>query len=381
MKTWIIPTKMQVYFTWGVTVFLLAGCQLLACAESQQSGFRITGKCPEVPDGTTVLMINPDTHEADSTYVINGEFHFRGHVEYPKPLTFQGSNDQEHRFYFYDQVFVENKVITMELKDERFQVAGSASHDDKKAFFAKRQAIGQPYDAVLQREAFSRQDSLQLEAYFEAVKSAEINFFKRNPDSYFTGYQLMLKTIAPVTGEFNSGRLSKKELAELYTGLSDRIKNSAYGQVIKRYTALPGVPQVGEHFADFILPDVKDTPVKLSDFTGKYILVDFWASWCQPCRYQNPKLKRLYEKYRTGNFEIVGVSIDNNKDHWMKAVEEDGLPWTNVISVGGRTSEVSQLYGINGIPDNVLISPEGVIVKRDIKPDALEEVLAGVLRR
>jgi thiol-disulfide isomerase/thioredoxin len=121
---------------------------------------------------------------------------------------------------------------------------------------------------------------------------------------------------------------------------------------------------------------VKGAKVKLSDFKGKYIFVDFWASWCSPCRYQNPKLKRLYEQYKASNFEILGVSIDSEEDQWIKAVQKDQLTWPNVLSAGGRTSEVSQLYGINGLPDNLLINPDGVIVKRNIKAGELEEVLA-----
>jgi peroxiredoxin len=175
--------------------------------------------------------------------------------------------------------------------------------------------------------------------------------------------------------------LSKKEIIEIYAGLTDRIKNSAYGQVVKRYTTMPDIPEVGEPFADFILPNVKGTQVKLSDFKGKYIFVDFWASWCPPCRSQNPKLQRLYEKYRSNNFEILGVSIDNDEEPWIKAVEKDKLTWINVLSAGGRTSEVSQLYGINGLPDNLLINPDGIIIKRDIKADALEELLANLFSK
>lgn len=334
--------------------------------------FRITGKYPMVPDSTVVLMVNVDTYETDSAYMMNGEFHFRGSVGIPAQFEFQGLNYEERRFYFRDQVFIENSNISMEPGGERVHVVGSVSNADRRAFFDKLQLVGQKFDAVLNLEEYSYEDSLQLEKYLEEIKAAEINFYINNPDSYYTGFALKNKTI-PGTGA--KVTLTKKELREIYARLTDRIKSSAYGQAVKRYTEMSDVPEVGEPYADFNLPDVKGTKVKLSDIKGKYIFVDFWASWCSPCRYQNPKLKSLYETYKSNNFEIVGVSIDSEKEPWIKAVEKDKLTWINVLSEGGRTSEVSQLYGINGLPDNILINPDGIIVKRNIKADELEKVL------
>jgi len=333
-----------------------------------------------VPDSTVVQVINQDTHEIDSTYVMNGEFYFEGHVEYPMILEFRGMNYKEQRFYFWDHVFVENSIISMEQKNGVLTVAGSASHDDKKAFSDRLRIIGQKFDAVLNLGNYDRQDSLQLEQYFKERKTAEINFYKNNPDSYFTGYQLRNETIAGYR-TYKKMELSKKELREIYAGLTERIKNSAYGQAVKRYTEMADVPEVGDPYADFTFPNVKGVKVKLSDFKGKYIFVDFWASWCSPCRYQNPKLKRLYETYKSNKFEILGVSIDSEEEPWIKAVEKDKLTWINVLSEGGRTSEVSQLYGINGLPDNLLINPDGVIIKRNIKADALEELLANLFSK
>jgi peroxiredoxin len=360
---------------YSIRLYILLVCcvLLLASSEPEEPGFRITGKYPMIPDSTVVLMVNIDTYETDSTYVMNGEFHFQGHVDYPALFEFRGLNYQEQRDYFRDQVFVENSTISIEQRNGKLQVTGSVSNEDRIAYFDKLRVVWQKFDAVLNLEHYSHQDSLQLEKYFEELKAAEINFYTNNPDSYYTGFVLKNKTIPRPDGKVE---LSKKELREIYAGLTQRIKNSAYGQAVKRYTDMADVPEVGEPYADFVLPNVKGAKVKLSDFKGKYIFVDFWASWCSPCRYQNPKLKRLYEQYKASNFEILGVSIDSEEDQWIKAVQKDQLTWPNVLSAGGRTSEVSQLYGINGLPDNLLINPDGVIVKRNIKAGELEEVLA-----
>lgn len=352
---------------------------LLAGAQTKQPTFSITGKFT-VPDSTVVVMENMDTREVDSTYVINGEFHFRGHLEYPAPFWFRGLDYEHQRYSFSVQAFIENANILIEEKDDIVQVTGSASQNDKNALNAELKVVRQTFEAVLDLNQYSHADSLQLEKYIEASKATTTRFYKRNPDSYVTGHCLMIETIRGAKAH-KKLELSKKEIGDVYVVLTDRIKNSPYGQAVKRFISMPDAPEVGEPYVDFTLPNMNGTTVKLSDFKGKYIFVDFWASWCTQCRAQSPQLKSLHEKFKKNNFEVIGVSIDNNRDAWLKAVEKDKLTWTNVLSTGGRTSEVSQLYSINGIPDNLLINPDGIIVKRNIRPDELEKYLNGVFAK
>jgi len=349
---------------------------LLAGAQTKQPAFTITGKFA-VPDSTLVVMENVDTREADSTCVINGEFHFRGHLEYPALFSFRGLDSEHQRSSFSVQAFIENANILIEEKDGTVTVKGSASQDDKNALIAKLRVVWKEFDAVLKLNQYSHADSLQLEKYIQAYKATTTRFYNSNPDSYVTGHSLMIETIRGAKAH-KKLELSKKEIGDVYVVLTDRIKNSAYGQAVKRFISMPDAPEVGEPYVDFTLPNMNGTIVKLSDFKGKYIFVDFWASWCTACRAQSPSLKSLQEKFKKNNFDVIGVSIDNNRDAWLKAVEKDKLTWTNLLSTGGRTSEVSQLYSINGIPDNLLINPDGIIVKRDIRPDELEKYLNGV---
>jgi hypothetical protein len=124
---------------YSIRLYILLVCcvLLLASSEPEEPGFRITGKYPMIPDSTVVLMVNIDTYETDSTYVMNGEFHFQGHVDYPALFEFRGLNYQEQRDYFRDQVFVENSTISMEQRNGELQVTGSVSNEDRKAYFDK----------------------------------------------------------------------------------------------------------------------------------------------------------------------------------------------------------------------------------------------------
>ncbi|MDR2283511.1 MAG: redoxin domain-containing protein [Sphingobacterium sp.] len=131
---------------------------------------------------------------------------------------------------------------------------------------------------------------------------------------------------------------------------------------------------------DFTQNDVAGKPVRLSDYRGKYVLVDFWASWCAPCREENPNLVAAYAKYKDKGLEILGVSLDKNKEAWLKAIKDDNLSWTQVSDLKGWQNEVSQLYEVNSVPDNVLIDPTGKIIARKLRDQFLEEFLSEIFK-
>lgn len=138
--------------------------------------------------------------------------------------------------------------------------------------------------------------------------------------------------------------------------------------------------KVGQTAPDFTLPDQSGKSVSLSSFKGKYVLVDFWASWCQPCRRENPNVVAAYNKFKGKNFTIVGVSLDKSKEAWDKAVEADGLTWTHVSDLQFWDSKVVPLYGISSIPTNMLLDPQGKVVAIGLRGPALESKLQEVLQ-
>ncbi len=130
----------------------------------------------------------------------------------------------------------------------------------------------------------------------------------------------------------------------------------------------------------FTLKDVKDKEHSLSQFSGKYVLVDFWASWCKPCRAENPNLIKAYKKFKSKNFEIISISLDNNKNSWIKAVKEDSLPWLNLLDETNLESTVANMYGVITVPSNFLINPDGKIVAKDLRGEKLQTKLSEIFK-
>lgn len=131
---------------------------------------------------------------------------------------------------------------------------------------------------------------------------------------------------------------------------------------------------------DFELPTPEGKLVKLSDFRGKYVLVDFWASWCPPCREENPNVVKAYQQFKDKNFTVLGVSLDDSKNRWIQAIKTDNLTWTNVSDLKRWDGDVVALYKVDGIPTSFLIDPQGKIIAKNLRGKDLEEFLDQTLK-
>ncbi|RFS22822.1 TlpA family protein disulfide reductase [Chitinophaga silvatica] len=177
-----------------------------------------------------------------------------------------------------------------------------------------------------------------------------------------------------------STRFPKNTLVKSMTDKIAQLEKSNATAGAAEESDMPAGMKVGEVAKDFSLPDVNGKSVSLSSFKGKYVLVDFWASWCGPCRQENPNVVSAYNQYKNKNFTVLGVSLDKSKDKWLQAIKDDGLAWPQVSDLKQWDAAVVSLYGINSIPTNMLLDPQGKIIAVGLRGPALEAKLKEVIK-
>jgi peroxiredoxin len=240
------------------------------------------------------------------------------------------------------------------------------------AFFAKRQGFITRHNGYVQtgkaEEAKQILDSAQA-----AERTYEKNllaFIKEHPNSNIGGYIIF-------SSQFDWPQIS--EYDEMYNALGEKVKKGKFGKLaFDKVNSLKG-STLGYPAIDFTLPDVNGKSVSLNSYKGKYVLVDFWASWCGPCRRENPAVVAAYQKYKDKGFDILGVSLDDNKDKWLAAIAKDNLTWTHVSDLKGWQSAVGKMYGVSSIPFNLLLDKDGKILAKGLRGAELDAKLGELL--
>ncbi|MCK8524014.1 AhpC/TSA family protein [Aquimarina sp. D1M17] len=338
-------------------------------SSSLTSGYKVEVTMKNTPDSTWVFY--GTTKSKDSLMVMNEKLEFEGKIEEPQ-FIFIHTKDYNNGVTY---LWLENQNITVSIENSNLytaKVAGGKSQEEFEILADKKKVLEKEYMEVIKplqtnsgTEKYLDSLSLRSKEILDELGSIEKNFIKDYPDSYVSAQTLSLMGTT----------WDKQEVSKLYEGLSDNMKNSSYGLSVKEYLAIPKKPKIGSKYVDFELPDTNGKSIKLSEVEGKYILVEFWASWCGPCRKENPNLIKTYNQFKDKGFEILGVSLDGKKDKWTKAIETDKLPWTQVSDLKVVNSYPALVYSVNVIPYNFLIDQQGIIIAENLRGPELDHKL------
>lgn len=366
---------------------IIAGAALLlaGCMAQAQDKFLIKGKLSAIKQPVYVVLVyvNGDNKvQTDSTLIKNGQFQFSGPVDgamsgtlsmaIPGADTASGKRKAARDA---QGVFLEKGTTTVTGTDKLATavVKGGAAQKENELLQSQIGSYSKlMYHFVYEakpKDADERKlmrDSMNTT--MATLAKIKDSFIYAHPDSYISLGLMLEKTT----------HLDLANFQPLYDRLSKRVLSCKRGQVLTEKLNIAIATAPGKAI-DFTQADTAGNPFTLSTLRGKYVLVDFWASWCKPCRAENPNVVKAYNEFKSKNFEIVSVSLDGNKQQWVDAIAKDGMPWIHVCDMKGWKNELALKYNISAVPQNFLIDPKGVIIAKNLRGEELGKKLKEII--
>ena len=294
-------------------------------------GYIVYASIEGIDSGKAILakldLVTNEQVDVDTSEITNGKFTFKGKIESPYIHTIFINGNKNKIHFFLENSDIEIYANFNDL--EHAKITGS-----------REDSLFRSYKTD---DIFDRKKGMEI-----MLKYPDYSFAAFTAYYQFQIYNIRVDTLDII---MNSFEIPIK-------------KTIYYKHLYKLYNTLKRVA-ISQPAPVFSIPDTEGNMVSLNDFKGKYILIDFWASWCAPCRESNPQLVKVYDTFNKRNFTIIGISIDKNRDRWLKAIESDRLPWTNLSNLNGW-DEVSNIYGVKAVPQNFLIDPDGIIIDKNI---------------
>jgi peroxiredoxin len=368
---------------------LLAGLPLFSLAQTSTT-FTVTGHLKNLGDSTKWVYISypkDGKRFTDSAAVTNNTYTIKGDVTEPilAYLWFTKPNPHVRTLpKNMADIFLEPAGITVTHTDSfsNVKITGSKANEE----YAKIQAAIKPYDdkenALYEQYDAAKKDGDKTK--MNALEKQIDTIDSTSSENVYGGY-LKQHITSPIAlyalQRYGGYEIVPSKVKPYFDQLPETQKNSVSGKAYAQRIEAAQKTDIGQLALDFTQSDTLSKPVSLASFRGKYVLVDFWASWCGPCRRENPNVVKAFNAYKDKNFTVLGVSLDkqDGKEKWLKAIHDDGLAWTHVSDLQFWDNAVAKLYGIQAIPQNLLIDPNGKIIAKNLHGDELSQKLSTIL--
>lgn len=364
-----------------IALFAAAGLMTLAACQ-ENGGYTIDGTVVGAADGEYVYLNaykGRGLAKLDSAVVKAGKFQFKGTpdtIATPKMLLY--SNKEVGNLS--TQIFLDKGNMVVNLEKGKSTVSGTSNNEALVSFMQAYRTQGEEMNAIYKEYRNS-------DKYSQAQRDSMMTLLeqKEKEQQKFV-FEQAKAHVADAFGAYLLASMGTsfeiQELSGLLEGVQEPYASSESILKLKDYVANSLKTMEGKKFVDFSMPDVDGKTVKLSDFIkeNKYTLIDFWASWCGPCRAEMPNVVAAYKELHTKGFGIVGVSLDSDAKRWKNAIEDLQMTWNHMSDLKGWSCEGAKLYGVRSIPATVLVDQEGTIIARNLRGEQLIEKLRDLMK-
>jgi peroxiredoxin len=350
---------------------------VLSCSEPNEKNFKISGTLSGLDEGELILQKRGDDgyYDIDTAILKEGKFEFVMAMQQPE--AFYLKIDEKRPLVFLagdDDIIINADIENLKEASISGSIAQDQYNDYKSSVAEFDERSDKLYDVYKEaRKSGETRLADSLEALMDEIYEEKGEFIKSyiaNNSSSYAG---------PYVVSRNLYRYELPELTEIVDNIDTSLNEYVYVKKLNDRIEILKSVEVGQPAKDFAMEDTAGNSVNLNSFRGKYVLVDFWASWCGPCRRENPNVVAVYNDYKDKGFDVLGVSLDKNKEAWLEAIDDDDLTWTHVSELTGWKSSAGKLYGVLSIPSNVLVDPDGIIVARNLREEALREKVSSFL--